>query len=106
MGKAQGKEVDLTLSDIVNNLSLGKQSDTNTWTYTLENEYTLTITTTNFHSNDNGKPTVAPSPAGNNTLYFTSTAYVSSGTSSRSITITYAFTDANNSVVLGHSYTW
>lgn len=104
--KAQGKEVKLALAEVPLG-SVGKKSDTNTYTLTVENEYTLTVTTTGFHSTDNGKPTVSPNPTSKkNTLYFTSNTYVSKNTSERNVSISYSFTDANNSPALTHSTTW
>ena len=95
--KKQSKEIELDLADVVTaaDLSKGLQNNSNTITITVADEYTLTITTTNFKSNDNGKPVVV-----NNKLYFTvssSSNYVSTSTTSRAPSISYVFTDANNS---------
>ena len=98
--KSAGKEVTLAFSDITFN-SIGQQNGTNnSITITKENEYTLVITTSGFKDNpkDNGMPVVVAN-GGKNTLYFTvasSGNYVSSSSTSRTISITYTFTDANN----------
>ena len=101
--KKQNKEIELDLSSVVSEagLSKGTQNGTNnSITITVEDEYTLVISTTGFKDNpkDNGMPVVVDGK-----LYFTvasSGNYVSSGTSSRTINITYTFTDANNTTPL------
>ena len=96
--KKQNKEVELDLSTVVSaaNLSNGSQNNSNnTITIKVTDEYTLQITTTGFKTNDNGKPVVVEGK-----LYFTvssSSNYVSKNTTSRSPSISYVFTDANNS---------
>ncbi len=96
--KKQNKEVELDLSTIVSaaGLSAGLQNDSNnTITINVGDEYTLQITTSGFKTNDNGKPVVV-----NGKLYFTvssSSNYVSTSTTSRNPSISYVFTDANNS---------
>ena len=96
--KKQSKEIELDLSTVVSaaGLSAGLQNGSNnTITITVADEYTLTITTTGFKTNDNGKPVVADGK-----LYFTvssSSNYVSTNTTDRTVSISYMFTDANNS---------
>jgi len=96
--KKQSKEIELDLSTVVSaaGLSAGLQNGSNnTITITVADEYTLTITTSGFKTNDNGKPVVV-----NGNLYFTvssSSNYVSTSTTSRTPSISYSFTDANNS---------
>ena len=96
--KKQNKEVELVLADVVSaaGLSKGLQNGTNnTITITVADEYILTITTTGFKTNDNGKPVVVDGK-----LYFTvssSSNYVSTKTTDRTVSISYSFTDANNS---------
>ena len=96
--KKQNKEIELDLANVVSaaDLSAGLQNGSNnTLTITVADEYTLTVTTTGFKTNDNGKPVVV-----NNKLYFTvssSSNYVSTNTTDRTVSIGYSFTDANNS---------
>ena len=96
--KKQNKEVELDLSTVVSAAGLSKglqNGSNNTITITVADEYTLTITTASFKTNDNGKPVVV-----NGKLYFTvssSSNYVSTKTTDRTPTISYIFTDANNS---------
>ena len=69
-------------------MSKGLQNGSNnTITITVADEYTITITTSGFKTNDNK-------------LYFTvasSSNYVSTKTTDRTVSISYTFTDANNS---------
>ena len=102
--KADGKEKTLNFSDI-QFANLGKQNGTNnSITISVENEYTLVISTTGFKDDpkDNGMPVVVNN-GGKKTLYFvvaSSGHYVSKNTTSRTITIAYTFTDANNTTPL------
>lgn len=96
--KKQSKEIELDLANVVTDASLSsglQNGSNNTITITVADEYTLTITTSGFKTNDNGKPVVV-----NDKLYFTvssSSNYVSTKTESRTPSISYVFTDANNS---------
>ncbi|MBR2897338.1 MAG: SipW-dependent-type signal peptide-containing protein [Oscillospiraceae bacterium] len=96
--KKQNKEVELDLANVVSAAGLRKglqNNSNNTITITVADEYTLTVTTTGFKTNDNGKPVVV-----NDKLYFTvssSSNYVSTKTTDRTVSISYSFTDANNS---------
>ena len=96
--KKQNKEIELDLANVVSaaGLSAGLQNGSNnSITITVADEYTLTVTTTGFKSNDDGKPVVV-----NDKLYFTvssSSNYVSTKTTDRTVSISYSFTDANNS---------
>jgi len=96
--KKQNKEIELDLANVVSaaGLNTGLQNGSNnSITITVADEYTLTITTTGFKTNDNGKPVVV-----NGKLYFTvssSSNYVSKNTTDRTPSISYVFTDANNS---------
>lgn len=96
--KKQNKEIELDLATVVSaaGLSAGLQNGSNnTITITVADEYTLTVTTTGFKTNDNGKPVVV-----NGKLYFTVSSsgnFVSTNTTNRTPSISYTFTDANNS---------
>ena len=96
--KSAGAEKSLPLSDIIFS-SVGPQNGSNnTLTIESKDDYTLTITTTGFKTNDNGKPVVV-NVNGVNKLYFTvssSSNYVSTKTTDRTVTIQYTFQDANN----------
>ena len=98
--KAEGKEKTLEFSTITFSKE-GKQNATNnSITIKVDNEYTLVITTSGFKDNpkDSGMPVVVRNN-GKQILYFTAASsgnYVSRNTDSRTITITYTFTDANN----------
>ena len=73
----------------------------NVWTYTC-NDYTLTITGGQVHS-DGSKITPVVS---NSTLYFASTNKAfTTGTTSRSIILTYVFTDKNDSTTWNRNET-
>lgn len=73
----------------------------NVWTYTCD-DYTLTITGGQVHS-DGTKITPVVS---NNTLYFASTNKAfTTGTTSRSIILTYVFTDKNDSATWNRTET-
>ena len=100
--KKQNKEIELDLATVVSaaGLSAGLQNGSNnTITITVADEYTLKITTTGFKTNDNGKPVVV-TVDNNKKLYFTVSSsgnYVSTSTTERTPSISYTFTDANNS---------
>ena len=88
----------------------GKQNGTNNyWEYThTNNDFTLKLTNTAvIHS---GSGTYGMPVAGKDgKLYFTissSSGFVSTGTTSRSITIAYEFTDNNGGDTLKFSHTW
>lgn len=73
----------------------------NVWTYTCD-DFTLTITGGQVHS-DGSKITPVVC---NNTLYFASTSKAfTTGTSSRSIILTYVFTDKNDSTTFNRNET-
>jgi len=88
----------------------GKQNGTNNyWEYThTNNDFTLKLTnTTVIHSNSGtyGMPVAGK----DGKLYFTiasSGGFVSTGTTSRSIAISYEFTDNNGGDTLKFSHTW
>lgn len=88
----------------------GKQNGTNNyWEYThTNNDFTLKLTNTAaIHSNSGtyGMPVAGK----DGKLYFTiasSGGFVSTGTTSRSITIAYEFTDNNGGDTLKFSHTW
>ena len=90
--------------------STGKQNGTNSyWEYThTNNDFTLKLTNTvAIHSGSNtfGMPVVGEDEK----LYFTISStggFVSNGTSSRSITIKYEFTDNNGGELLTFTHTW
>lgn len=90
--------------------STGKQNGTsNTWTYTASNnDFTLTITCGIIHDGKSvyGMPVVVNN--GGNKMYFvmsSTSGYVGTGTSARTVTISYKFQD-NNGGELNFSKTW
>ncbi len=96
----------LTLSELTPT-SKGKQSGTNNyWTYTASNnDYTLTVTCGVIHEGKKiyGMPVVV-----DNKMYFTissTTGYVGTSTTARTVTISYEFKD-NNGGVLNFDKTW
>ena len=99
--KSAGAEKTLNLGDITF-ASVGEQNGSNNSIVINGSDYTLTVTTSGFKSNDNGKPVVV-TVNNDNKLYFTvssSSNYVSTSTTSRTVTITYKFQDANNTDAL------
>ena len=94
---SESKVKTIDLSTLYNS---GKISG-NVWTYTCD-DFTLTITGGQVHS-DGSKITPVVC---NNTLYFASTSKAfTTGTSSRSIILTYVFTDKNDSTTFNRNET-
>ena len=88
----------------------GKQNGTNNyWEYThTNNDFTLKLTNTAVIHSSSGTYGM-PVAGKDGKLYFTiasSGGFVSTGTSSRSITIAYEFTDNNGGDTLKFSHTW
>ena len=94
---SEGKVKMVDLSTLYNSGTISS----NVWTYTCD-DYTLTITGGQVHS-DGTKITPVVS---NNTLYFASTNKAfTTGTTSRSIILTYVFTDKNASTTWNRTET-
>ena len=88
---------DIDLSTLYNSGTISG----NVWTYTCD-DYTLTITGGAIHSDGS---TITP-VVSNNTLYFASTNKAfGTGTTSRSIILTYVFTDKNDSTTWNRTET-
>ena len=106
---AESAYKDFNLSDIIFN-QVGKQNGTNSyWEYThTNNDFTLKLTNT-VAMHDKSQTFGMPVVGKDGKLYFTiagTGGFVSSGTTSRSITISYEFRDNNGGEVLKFSHTW
>ncbi|MBE6650406.1 MAG: hypothetical protein E7613_03745 [Ruminococcaceae bacterium] len=97
--KASREYKTVALADITPTTK-GKQNGTESfWEKTIDNEYTLRISSSYIHEGKNvyGMPVVVEN-SGKYTMYFTissTNGYVSTGTSARTCTLTYTFTDSN-----------
>lgn len=93
---------DINLGEVITLSSTGKQNETNNyWQYTGE-DFTFKATCGYIHEGKSvyGMPVVVNN--GGNKMYFviaSTNGYVSTGTSARTVTVTYEFTDGNNNKI-------
>ena len=99
--KSAQNYVNLDLTTLTPTTNGEQANGANEWVVTVEGEYTLKITSSVFKTSHDGMPVVYEEN-GVKTLYYTvnnSNGCLGTSTTSRSITITYTFTDSNNNVL-------
>ena len=106
--KAAQAYVDLDLTSITPRDNGKQNNGASEWVYTVDGEYTLRITTSVFKTGYDGMPVVYEEN-GVKTLYFTlanKSGFLGSGTKSKTLTVTYEFTDSNNNTLSDNSVVW